>query len=61
MKQTVKERLKEAGLPIFAPNRKQGKTTCLCVCGHAKKEHYKNALGCIFKGSGKKNDLSVAK
>ena len=59
MKTRVKERLKEANLPINAPNRRQGRTHNLCVCGQPKKEHFKNALGCNFKAGTHKNNLSV--
>ena len=59
MKTSVKARLTAAKLPINAPNRRQGKTNNLCVCGHSKAEHFNNALSCIFKASSTKNNLSV--
>ena len=59
MKARVYETLKAAGVVPNRPNRRQGKALPLCVCSHTKKEHYKNALGCNYKGSHTKNNLSV--
>jgi hypothetical protein len=36
-------------------NRYGIKTHPLCVCSRAKKEHYNNALKCVFKSSRDKN------
>ena len=55
MKARVKAAVKAAGTVLNSPNRRQGITANLCVCGHTKAEHFNNALGCIFKASSTKN------
>lgn len=36
-------------------NRYGNKTHALCVCGSPKKEHYNNALKCVFKAGHEAN------
>lgn len=36
-------------------NRYGNKTHTLCVCGSSKKEHFNNALKCVFKSGREKN------
>jgi hypothetical protein len=55
MRISTKKRLILEGKTVLRPNRRQGKALPLCVCSHTKKEHYKNALGCNYKGSHTKN------
>ena len=40
-------------------NRYGNKTHALCVCGFSKKEHFNNALKCVFK-TGREKNLSWA-
>lgn len=57
MKQRIIGELRLMGKPIFAPNRKQGKTHNLCTCSKSKKEHYMNAQGHPFKAGNEKNEV----
>lgn len=55
MKQRVKDAIKEKGLVLNRPNRKQGKTLNLCTCGTDKWSHFNNRLGHTYKGGSDKN------
>lgn len=55
MKQRVKDKIKELGLVMNRPNRRQGRTHNLCTCRGTKKDHYKNRLGHVFKAGSEKN------
>lgn len=55
MKQRVKDAIKEKGLVLNAPNRRQGKTHNLCTCTGTKKDHFNNRLGHVFKAGNEKN------
>ena len=58
MKQCVKDAIKEKGLTLNKPNRKQGRTLNLCTCTDTKKAHYNNALGHTFRGGSEKNRVA---
>ena len=55
MKQRLKDAIKEKGLTLNRPNRKQGKTLNLCTCKGTKKDHFNNRLGHVFKAGDEKN------
>lgn len=57
MKARVKDAIKEKGLTLNRPNRKQGKTLNLCTCGYTKRQHYANVLGHTYRGGSEKNHV----